>query len=92
MFHVAIILLTDSLLPSNDTCHGLFLFALDLIQFYTCHYCLPPFALLFYLTNSLLLANKRIWLLAWAQACLHFSVAVFWILWALTLVVWYKKF
>ncbi|ONI02829.1 hypothetical protein PRUPE_6G224200 [Prunus persica] len=26
--------------------------------------------------------DKRIWLLVWAQACLHFSVAVFWILWA----------
>ncbi|KAL5556837.1 hypothetical protein UlMin_039073 [Ulmus minor] len=30
--------------------------------------------------------DKRIWLLAWAQACLHFSIAVFWILWAPTVV------
>ncbi|KAF3440852.1 hypothetical protein FNV43_RR19138 [Rhamnella rubrinervis] len=30
--------------------------------------------------------DKRIWLLGWAQACLHFSIAVFWILWAPTLV------
>ncbi|XP_062157204.1 uncharacterized protein LOC133864803 isoform X2 [Alnus glutinosa] len=30
--------------------------------------------------------DKRIWLLAWAQACLHFSITVFWILWAPTLV------
>lgn len=30
--------------------------------------------------------DKKIWLLAWAQACLHFSVAVFWILWAPTVV------
>ncbi|GMI68794.1 hypothetical protein like AT2G23093 [Hibiscus trionum] len=31
-------------------------------------------------------ADRRIWLLACAQACLHFSIAVFWILWAPTLV------
>ncbi|XP_057251433.1 uncharacterized protein LOC104894920 isoform X1 [Beta vulgaris subsp. vulgaris] len=30
--------------------------------------------------------DKRIWLLGCAQACLHFSVAVFWILWAPTIV------
>lgn len=30
--------------------------------------------------------DKRIWLLACAQACLAFSIAVFWILWAPTLV------
>lgn len=30
--------------------------------------------------------DKRIWLLAWAQSCAHFSVAVFWILWAPTIV------
>lgn len=30
--------------------------------------------------------DKRIWLLACAQACIHFSIAVFWILWAPTLV------
>lgn len=31
--------------------------------------------------------DKRIWLLIWAQACVQFSVAVFWILWAPTVVV-----
>ncbi|KAK9678485.1 hypothetical protein RND81_11G214600 [Saponaria officinalis] len=31
-------------------------------------------------------SDKRIWFLGCAQACLHFSVAVFWILWASTLV------
>ncbi|KAJ1414520.1 Molybdate-anion transporter [Sesbania bispinosa] len=30
--------------------------------------------------------DKRIWLLAWAQACLHFSIGIFWILWAPTVV------
>ncbi|KAI3503032.1 hypothetical protein L1887_31467 [Cichorium endivia] len=30
--------------------------------------------------------DKRIWLLGWAQSCVHFSVAVFWILWAPTIV------
>ncbi|KAJ7944499.1 molybdate-anion transporter [Quillaja saponaria] len=30
--------------------------------------------------------DKRVWLLAWAQACLHFSIAIFWILWAPTIV------
>ncbi|XP_059457181.1 uncharacterized protein LOC132187045 isoform X2 [Corylus avellana] len=30
--------------------------------------------------------DKRILLLAWAQACLNFSITVFWILWAPTLV------
>ncbi|RDY04964.1 Molybdate-anion transporter, partial [Mucuna pruriens] len=29
---------------------------------------------------------KRIWLLAWAQTCLHFSIGIFWILWAPTVV------
>ncbi|KAJ7952784.1 molybdate-anion transporter [Quillaja saponaria] len=33
-----------------------------------------------------ILGDKRIWLLAVAQACLHFSIAVFWILWAPTVV------
>ncbi|XVE82892.1 hypothetical protein DITRI_Ditri16bG0042200 [Diplodiscus trichospermus] len=33
-----------------------------------------------------ILGDRRIWLLACAQACLHFSVVVFWILWAPTLV------
>lgn len=37
--------------------------------------------------NCLLLTDKRIWLLVWAQACVQFSVAVFWILWAPTIVV-----
>lgn len=31
-------------------------------------------------------SDKRIWLLSWAQACIHFSVATFWILWAPTIV------
>uniref|UniRef100_A0A5B7AGD5 Putative molybdate-anion transporter-like isoform X1 n=1 Tax=Davidia involucrata TaxID=16924 RepID=A0A5B7AGD5_DAVIN len=30
--------------------------------------------------------DKRIWLLAWAQACVQFSIAVFWILWSPTIV------
>ncbi|KAG8373859.1 hypothetical protein BUALT_Bualt11G0069000 [Buddleja alternifolia] len=30
--------------------------------------------------------DKRIWLLSWAQACVHFSIAAFWILWAPTIV------
>ncbi|MCD7463622.1 hypothetical protein HAX54_050959 [Datura stramonium] len=30
--------------------------------------------------------DKRIWLLSWAQASVHFSIAVFWILWAPTIV------
>ncbi|XP_010277112.1 PREDICTED: molybdate-anion transporter-like isoform X4 [Nelumbo nucifera] len=33
-----------------------------------------------------LIGDKRVWFLAWAQACLQFSVAVFWILWAPTIV------
>ncbi|KAL2906396.1 Molybdate-anion transporter [Bienertia sinuspersici] len=33
-----------------------------------------------------IVGDKRIWLLGCAQACLHFSVAVFWILWASTIV------
>ncbi|XWS45180.1 hypothetical protein CRYUN_Cryun15aG0114300 [Craigia yunnanensis] len=33
-----------------------------------------------------ILRDRRIWLLACAQACLHFSIVVFWILWAPTLV------
>lgn len=35
---------------------------------------------------ALICGDKRIWLLACAQACLHFAVAVFWILWAPTIV------
>ncbi|XP_045812212.1 molybdate-anion transporter isoform X2 [Trifolium pratense] len=30
--------------------------------------------------------DKRIWLLTWAQTCLHFSIGIFWILWAPTVV------
>ncbi|CAH1413362.1 unnamed protein product [Lactuca virosa] len=30
--------------------------------------------------------DKRIWLLGWAQSCVHFSVAAVWILWAPTIV------
>ncbi|KAH1163871.1 hypothetical protein GLYMA_01G191800v4 [Glycine max] len=33
-----------------------------------------------------ILGDKRIWLLAWAQTCLHFSTGIFWILWAPTVV------
>ncbi|CAN6541933.1 unnamed protein product [Malus baccata var. baccata] len=36
--------------------------------------------------SAYIFGDKRIWLLAWAQACLHFSIAVFWILWAPTIV------
>ncbi|KAG6729036.1 hypothetical protein I3843_01G007500 [Carya illinoinensis] len=35
---------------------------------------------------SYILGDRRICLLAWAQACLHFSITVFWLLWAPTLV------
>ncbi|XP_051127051.1 uncharacterized protein LOC127248640 [Andrographis paniculata] len=30
--------------------------------------------------------DKRVWLLSWVQACIHFSTAAFWILWAPTIV------
>nr|GMD51729.1 molybdate-anion transporter-like isoform X1 [Ipomoea batatas] len=33
-----------------------------------------------------LIADRRIWLLSWVQACVHFSSSVFWILWAPTMV------
>ncbi|XP_042508075.1 molybdate-anion transporter [Macadamia integrifolia] len=33
-----------------------------------------------------IIGDKRIWLLAWAQACLQFSIMVVWILWAPTVV------
>lgn len=36
--------------------------------------------------SAYIFGDKRIWLLAWTQACVHFSVAVFWILWAPTIV------
>lgn len=39
------------------------------------------------LFNSCFVTDKRIWLLACAQGCLHFSVSIFWILWAPTIVV-----
>ncbi|EHA8587766.1 molybdate-anion transporter [Cocos nucifera] len=32
------------------------------------------------------LNDKRIWLLSWAQSSIHFSMSVFWILWAPTMV------
>ncbi|PIN00573.1 putative sugar transporter [Handroanthus impetiginosus] len=32
------------------------------------------------------ISDKRIWLVSWAQGCVHFSVAAFWILWAPTIV------
>ncbi|KAG6385003.1 hypothetical protein SASPL_153827 [Salvia splendens] len=32
------------------------------------------------------ISAKRIWLLSWAQSCIHFSVAAFWILWAPSIV------
>ncbi|GFP78919.1 uncharacterized protein ycf36 [Phtheirospermum japonicum] len=32
------------------------------------------------------ISDKRIWLLSWAQGCVHFSVSAFWILWAPTIV------
>lgn len=35
----------------------------------------------------LIISDKRIWFLGTAQACLQFSTAVFWILWAPTIVV-----
>ncbi|MQM10222.1 hypothetical protein Taro_043112 [Colocasia esculenta] len=37
-----------------------------------------------------ILNDKRIWLLACAQACIHFSMSIFWILWAPTIVIHYK--
>ncbi|KAF7809905.1 molybdate-anion transporter [Senna tora] len=41
-------------------------------------YCMSFYAYIF--------GDKRIWLLGWAQACLHFSIGIFWILWAPTVV------
>ncbi|XP_068635430.1 uncharacterized protein [Aristolochia californica] len=32
--------------------------------------------------SACILRDKRIWLLCWAQACLEFSVKIFWIFWA----------
>ncbi|XP_043708915.1 molybdate-anion transporter isoform X2 [Telopea speciosissima] len=36
--------------------------------------------------STIILGDKRVWLLAWAQACLQFSIMVIWILWAPTVV------
>ncbi|KAI7751775.1 hypothetical protein M8C21_012742 [Ambrosia artemisiifolia] len=36
--------------------------------------------------NTHIFSDKRIWLLGWAQSCVQFSVATFWILWAPTIV------
>ncbi|XP_076900841.1 uncharacterized protein LOC143555101 [Bidens hawaiensis] len=36
--------------------------------------------------NTHIFFDKRIWLLGWAQSCVQFSVAAFWILWAPTIV------
>ncbi|PSS30705.1 Molybdate-anion transporter like [Actinidia chinensis var. chinensis] len=36
--------------------------------------------------TAYIFGDKRVWLLAWAQACIQFSIAVFWILWASTIV------
>nr|XP_009780165.1 PREDICTED: molybdate-anion transporter-like isoform X2 [Nicotiana sylvestris] len=36
--------------------------------------------------HTYILSDRRIWLLSWAQASVHFSVSVFWILWAPTIV------
>lgn len=33
-----------------------------------------------------ILTDKKVWLLAWAQTSIHFSMSVFWILWAPTIV------
>ncbi|KAJ4714756.1 Molybdate-anion transporter like [Melia azedarach] len=48
----------------------------------------PQIALKDYRTSffTYICGDKRIWLLVWAQACLQFSIALFWILWAPTLV------
>ncbi|KAE9606806.1 hypothetical protein Lal_00026516 [Lupinus albus] len=44
---------------------------------------LKEYSLSFY---EYIFGDKRIWLLAWAQTCLHFSIGIFWILWAPTVV------
>ncbi|KAF2295496.1 hypothetical protein GH714_033058 [Hevea brasiliensis] len=38
------------------------------------------------ISYTLIFSDKRMWLLGFAHACLQFSIAVFWILWAPTLV------
>ncbi|XP_027361386.1 uncharacterized protein LOC113869318 [Abrus precatorius] len=44
---------------------------------------LKEYSLSFY---AYIFGDKRVWLLAWAQTCLHFSIGIFWILWAPTVV------
>ncbi|XP_019424487.1 PREDICTED: molybdate-anion transporter-like [Lupinus angustifolius] len=44
---------------------------------------LKEYSLSFY---EYIFGDKRIWLLTWAQTCLHFSIGIFWILWAPTVV------
>ncbi|GLU13472.1 hypothetical protein SLE2022_301080 [Rubroshorea leprosula] len=46
----------------------------------------PPFKDYRVSFYSYILDDKRIWLLVFAQGCLQFSVVIFWILWAPTLV------
>ncbi|CAH9082457.1 unnamed protein product [Cuscuta epithymum] len=36
--------------------------------------------------HKYILTDKRVWLLSWVQACVHFSITVFWIIWAPTIV------
>ncbi|KAM3286130.1 hypothetical protein P3S67_024929 [Capsicum chacoense] len=36
--------------------------------------------------HTYILGDKRVWLLSWTQAAIHFSIAVFWITWAPTIV------
>ncbi|KAL3346370.1 hypothetical protein AABB24_025023 [Solanum stoloniferum] len=36
--------------------------------------------------RTYILSDKRVWLLSWTQATIHFSIAVFWITWAPTIV------
>ncbi|XP_010271985.1 PREDICTED: molybdate-anion transporter-like isoform X2 [Nelumbo nucifera] len=44
----------------------------------------PPLAAIegYKVSSVCILGDKRVWLLVWSQACLQFSVMVFWILWA----------
>ncbi|XP_004511864.1 uncharacterized protein [Cicer arietinum] len=44
---------------------------------------LKEYSLSFY---AYIFGDKRIWLLAWAQTSLHFSIGIFWLLWAPTVV------
>nr|XP_010316004.1 uncharacterized protein LOC101255646 isoform X2 [Solanum lycopersicum] len=36
--------------------------------------------------HTYIISDKRVWLLSWTQATMHFSIAVFWITWAPTIV------